>query len=251
MTTASEGLAGVIAGRSAIATVGHESSGLTYRGYGIADLAKHATFEEVAYLLIYNRLPNRAQLDAYNAKLKGMRGLPDELKTVLELTPGTAHPMDVLRTGVSVLGVLEPEGEDGRTGAGIADRLTASLGGMLVYWYRFHQRGERIDTCTDDDSVAGHFLRLLTGADPDADRRRALDMSLVLYAEHEFNASTFVARVVASTLADFYSAIAGAIGALRGPLHGGANEAAMELIGSFDSPGEAEKALRQMLALGG
>ena len=248
MTTSAEGLAGVIAGRSAIATVGHEGAGLTYRGYSITDLATHATFEEVAYLLIYNSLPNREQLDAYRRKLAGMRGLPDDLKATLEMVPGSTHPMDVMRTGASVLGNLEPEGEDGRTAAGVADRLMASFGSMLLYWYRFHHRGERIETSTDDDSIAGHFLRLLTDSDPDEDRLNALDMSLVLYAEHEFNASTFTARVVTSTLADFYSAIVAAIGALRGPLHGGANEAAMELISSFDSPGEAEKAVRQMLA---
>ncbi len=248
MTTSAEGLAGIIAGRSAIATVGHESAGLTYRGYSINDLARHASFEEVAYLLIYNRLPNRMQLAAYRRKLAGMRHLPDDLKTTLELIPGTTHPMDVMRTGASFLGVLEPEGNDGRSAAGIADRLMASFGSMLLYWYRFHQRGERIDTDADDDSIAGHFLQLLTDSEPDDDRRQALDMSLVLYAEHEFNASTFAARVVTSTLADFYSAITAAIGALRGPLHGGANEAAMELISRFDSAGEAEKSVRQMLA---
>ena len=248
MTTSAEGLAGVIAGRSAIATVGHEGAGLTYRGYSITDLARHASFEEVAYLLIYNSLPNRTQLDAYRRKLAGMRGLPDDLKKTLEMVPGNTHPMDVMRTGASVLGNLEPEGEDGRSAAGIADRLMASFGSMLLYWYRYHQRAERIETGSDDGSIAGHFLRLLTDSDPDDDKLKALDMSLVLYAEHEFNASTFAARVVTSTLADFYSAIVAAIGALRGPLHGGANEAAMELISSFDSPGEADKALRQMLA---
>ena len=248
MTTASEGLAGIIAGRSAIATVGHETAGLTYRGYSITDLARHASFEEVAYLLIYNRLPNRTQLAAYRKRLAGLRGLPNDLMATLEMIPGTTHPMDVMRTGASFLGNLEPEGKDGRTAAGIADRLMASFGSMLLYWYRFHQRGERIETSSEDDSIAGHFLRLLTDAEPDDDRLQALDMSLVLYAEHELNASTFAARVVTSTLADFYSAITAAIGALRGPLHGGANEAAMELISSFDSPGEAEKSTRQMLA---
>ena len=248
MTTASEGLAGIIAGRSAIATVGNESAGLTYRGYSITDLARHASFEEVAYLLIYNRLPNSTQLAAYRKKLAGLRGLPDDLKATLEMIPGTTHPMDVMRTGACFLGNLEPEGKDGRTAAGIADRLMASFGSMLLYWYRFHQRGERIETSSEDDSIAGHFLRLLTDSEPDDDRLKALDMSLVLYAEHELNASTFAARVVTSTLADFYSAIVAAIGALRGPLHGGANEAAMELISSFDSPGEAEKSIRQMLA---
>jgi 2-methylcitrate synthase len=246
MTTA--GLEGLIAGRSAIATVGKAGAGLTYRGYRIEDLAEHATFEEVAYLLIYNRLPNPEQLSAYRRRLMAMQGLPDGLKSVLEQIPGTAHPMDVLRTGCSMLGTLEPEGEGGRNPAAVADRLIASFGSMLLYWYRYRNRAERIDTVSGEDTIAGHFLHLLTGGAPDPLRKRALDASLVLYAEHEFNASTFTARVVTSTLADVYSAVTAAIGALRGPLHGGANEAAMELVSQFESPNAAEKTLMQMLA---
>ncbi len=242
------GLEGLVAGRSAISRVGKEHVGLSYRGYRITDLAERATFEEVAYLLIYGALPNRSQLDAYRKKLAGMRGLPPALKTTLEQIPAAAHPMDVMRTGCSMLGVLEPEGEGGRSAAAIADRLIASFPSMLLYWYRFRQRGERIETSTQDATVAGHFLRLLTGQTPDEDKCRALDVSLILYAEHEFNASTFTARVITSTLSDFYSAITGAIGALRGPLHGGANEAAMELVSQFETPNAAEKALLQMLA---
>jgi 2-methylcitrate synthase len=242
------GLEGIIAGRTGIATVGKEDAGLTYRGYRIEELAEHATFEEVAYLLIYNRLPNTDQLSAYKKRLAGLQGLPGELKLVLEQIPATAHPMDVLRTGCSMLGTLEPDGEGGRTPATIADRLIASFGSMLLYWYRFKNRGERIETESSEDTIAGHFLRLLTGLEPDPLRRRALDVSLILYAEHEFNASTFAARVVTSTLADIYSSVTAAIGALRGPLHGGANEAAMELVSQFDSPAVAEKGVMQMLA---
>jgi 2-methylcitrate synthase len=242
------GLEGVIAGRTAVSTVGKENVGLTYRGYRITDLAANSTFEEVAHLLVYGNLPNKSLLDAYKKKLAGLRGLPQPLRTTLEHIPAGAHPMDVMRTGCSMLGTLEPEGEDGRTPQAVADRLIASFGSMLLYWYRFKQRGERIETSTPDDSVAGHFLRLLTGKAPDADRRRALDVSLILYAEHEFNASTFTARTVTSTLSDVYSAVTGAIGALRGPLHGGANEAAMDMIARFESPDEAEQALLQMLA---
>ncbi len=246
MTTA--GLEGITAGRSAIATVGKAGAGLTYRGYRIEDLAEHSTFEEVAYLLIYNQLPNTQQLDAYKKRLAGLQGLPGPLKTVLEQIPSTAHPMDVLRTGCSVLGTLEPDGEGGRNEAAIADRLIASFGSMLLYWYRFKNRGERIETSSGEDTVAGHFLKLLTGEEPDPLKKRALDVSLILYAEHEFNASTFTARIVTSTLSDIYSAVTAAIGALRGPLHGGANEAAMELVSQFDSPAVAEKAVLQMLA---
>ncbi len=246
MTTA--GLEGLIAGRTAIATVGKAGAGLTYRGYRIEDLAEHSTFEEVAYLLIYNQLPNEEQLTAYKKRLTEMQEPPSELKTVLEQLPATAHPMDVLRTGCSVLGSLESDGEGGRTQAAIADRLIASFGSMLLYWYRFKNRGERIETNTGEDTIAGHFLRLLTDAEPEPLKKRALDVSLILYAEHEFNASTFAARVVTSTLADIYSAVAAAIGALRGPLHGGANEAAMELVSQFDSPAVAEKGILQMLA---
>jgi 2-methylcitrate synthase len=245
MTTA--GLSGVTAGSSGVSTVGQEGVGLTYRGYSITDLAAESTFEEVAYLLIYGKLPNQKELDAYKKKLMGLRSLPGALKNLLEVLPASTHPMDVLRTGTSLLGTLETEGEGGRTAASVGDRLTASFGSMLAYWYRFHSRNERIDTESDDDTVAGHFLSLMSGGPADPLKREALDTTLILYAEHEFNASTFTARVITSTLSDTYSAIAGAIGALRGPLHGGANEAAMELVSSFDSPQDAEKSLLHML----
>ncbi len=245
MTTS--GLNGVTAGTSRISTVGQAGVGLTYRGYSITDLALDSTFEEVAYLLIYGKLPNQAQLDAYKKKLSRLRSLPDALKTLLEALPASTHPMDVLRTGTSLLGTLEAEGENGRTAATVGDRLTASFGSMLAYWYRFQQRNERIETESDEDTVAGHFLSLMSGRPTDSTKRDALDTTLVLYAEHEFNASTFTARVITSTLSDTYSAIVGAIGALRGPLHGGANEAAMELVSSFDSPQDAEKSLIHML----
>ncbi len=245
MTTS--GLSGITAGTSAVSTVGKTGVGLTYRGYSITDLAAKSTFEEVACMLIYGKLPGQRQLDAYKKKLAGLRALPDPLRSLLEAMPASTHPMDVLRTGTSFLGTLEPEGEAGRTAASVGDRLTACFGSMLAYWYRFHSRNERIDTESDDDTVAGHFLNLLSGQPADPLKRDALDATLILYAEHEFNASTFTARVIASTLSDTYSAIAGGIGALRGPLHGGANEAAMELVSSFDSPQDAEKSLLHML----
>ena len=241
------GLAGISAGETAICTVGKEGAGLTYRGYDIYDLAENARFEEVAYLLHYGRLPTQAELDAYVQRLKGLRGLPDALKAALETIPGDAHPMDVLRTGCSLLGNLEPEGDFSRQ-LDVADRLLAAFPSMLLYWWRFHQDGMRIDTVTDDDSVAGHFLHLLHDESPSEFHRRVLDVSLILYAEHEFNASTFTSRVIAATLSDFHSAITGAIGALRGALHGGANEAAMELIQRFDSAEAADKGVRRMLA---
>lgn len=241
------GLAGVIAGHTAIATVGKEGKGLTYRGYSIYDLAEHSTFEEVAYLLIYGRLPKQAELDEYKSKLRGLRGLPAPLKTVLELIPRNTHPMDVMRTGCSMLGTLEPEGA-GHDQIAVANRLTGCFSAMLLYWHHFHGQGKRIDTETDDDSTAGHFLHLLHGKKPDELQRRAIDVSLILYAEHEFNASTFTARTIVSTLPDFYSAVVGGIGALRGPLHGGANEAAMELIEKFANPDDAERGLLEMLA---
>ncbi|MGD2032300.1 MAG: 2-methylcitrate synthase [Gammaproteobacteria bacterium] len=244
---AAGGLAGVTAGKTAICTVGKEGAGLTYRGYDIYDLAENATFEEVAYLLIHGNLPNQATLDAYRDQLKGMRGLPGLLKETLEKIPGTTHPMDVLRTGCSVLGNIEPE-EDFSRQEEIADRLLASFPSMLIYWHRFHADGKRIDTETDDDTVAGHFLHMLHDRPPSEFHRHVLAVSLILYAEHEFNASTFTARVIAATLSDFHSAITGAIGALRGPLHGGANEAAMELIQRFDSVAEAETGIREALA---
>jgi 2-methylcitrate synthase len=243
----SSGLMGITAGSSAVSTVGKRGVGLTYRGYSITDLAAKSTFEEVAYMLTYGNLPNQQQLDAYRTKLAGLRSLPDPLKSLLEAMPASAHPMDVLRTGTSFLGTLEPEGEAGRTAATVGDRLTACFGSMLAYWYRFHSRNERIDTESDDDTVAGHFLNILSGKPADPLKKEALDATLILYAEHEFNASTFTARVITSTLSDTYSAIAGGIGALRGPLHGGANEAAMELVSSFDSPQDAEKSLLHML----
>lgn len=240
------GLAGVIAGETAIATVGKEGVGLTYRGYSIHDLAEHATFEGTAYLLIHGKLPTQTELDDYRRKLMDLRGLPDGLKITLEQVPGDAHPMDVLRTGCSVLGTIEIENNDNDP-LHIADRLTACFGSMLLYWHHFHTNGKQIDVETDDKTIAGHFLHLLHGKRPDELQRRAVDVSLILYAEHEFNASTFAARVATSTLSDFYSAIVGAIGTLRGPLHGGANEAAMELIERFQTPDEAEAAILDML----
>jgi 2-methylcitrate synthase len=241
------GLAGVTAGETAIATVGKEGAGLTYRGYDIYDLAKNARFEEVAFLLHHGHLPNAEELAGYVDRLRGMRGLPGELRDVLEKIPADAHPMDVLRTGCSFLGNIEPEGDFNRQRE-VADRLLAGFPSMLLYWYRFHADGKRIETETDDDSVAGHFLHMLHDKPPSDFHRRVLDVSLILYAEHEFNASTFTARVIAATLSDFHSAITGAIGALRGPLHGGANEAAMELIDRFRSVPEAETGIRDALA---
>jgi 2-methylcitrate synthase len=241
------GLAGVSAGKTALCTVGKEGAGLTYRGYDIYDLADNASFEEVAYLLLKGKLPTRSELDAYIAKLKTLRGLPDELKQVLEMLPGDTHPMDVLRSGVSILGNIEPEG-DFDNQENVADRLFACLPSMLLYWHRFHTDNKRIDVETDDDSVSGHFLSLLHDRPPSELHRGCLDTTLTLYAEHEFNASTFAARVITGTLSDMHSAITGAIGALRGPLHGGANEAAMALIQKFASPEEATDGVKAMLA---
>ena len=241
------GLAGVTAGATELCTVGKEGAGLTYRGYDIYDLADNASFMEVAYLLLKGKLPNRAELDAYIATIKSNRGLPDALKTVLEMVPADAHPMDVLRTGVSFLGNIEPEG-DFANQQDVADRLFACLPSMMVYWHRFHSDGVRIDTETDDDSISGHILNMLHDKPPPALHQQSLDTTLILYAEHEFNASTFAARVITGTLSDMHSAVAGAIGALRGPLHGGANEAAMELIQKFDSVEAADKGVHEMLA---
>ncbi len=240
------GLAGVVAGETAICTVGKQGIGLTYRGYSIDDLAKHATFEEVAYLMLYNHLPTETELTQYKKRLKSLRGLPQQLKTVLEQLPANAHPMDVLRTGCSALGTLEPETAQHNATA-ISDRLLASFPSMLTYWYHFQKNGARIDTQTDDDSIASHFLHLLHGKKPDELHQRTLDVSLILYTEHEFNASTFAARVTAATLPDLYSCITSAIGTLRGTLHGGANEAAMELIEKFKSPADAEAGIKKML----
>ena len=241
------GLAGVTAGKTALCTVGKEGAGLTYRGYDIYDLADQASFEEVAYLLLHGKLPNEAELQTFVSTLKRLRGLPADLCRVLEMLPADGHPMDVLRTGVSVLGNLEPEG-DFSNQLRVAERLLASLPSMLLYWHRFHADGKRIDVETDDDSVSGHFLHMLHDQAPSELHRRSLDTTLILYAEHEFNASTFAARVITGTLSDFHSAVTGAIGALRGPLHGGANEAAMELIEKFGTPGEAADGVRGMLA---
>lgn len=242
----SPGLAGVIAGDTAISTVGKEGLGLTYRGYAITDLAEQACFEEVAFLLVHGKLPDRRALDDYRRRLAGLRSLPQALRRILEQVPADAHPMDVLRTGCSALGTMEPESGE-RSQTQLADRLIAAFPAMLCYWYHFSKHGTRIDTQTEEQSHAGHFLHLLHGREPQEMQRRAVDASLVLYAEHEFNASTFSARVTASTLSDFYSAITAAIGTLRGPLHGGANEEAFYLISRFDSADAAEQAVMEML----
>jgi len=240
------GLAGVTAGATHLCTVGQEGAGLTYRGYDIYDLVDNACFEEVAYLLLHGKLPTQTELDAYITRIKANRGLPEALKTVLEMVPTDAHPMDVLRTGVSFLGNVEPEGDFSNQND-VADRLLACLPSVLLYWHRFHSDGVRIDTETDDDSIAGHFLHLLHDKAPKELHRKCLDRTLTLYAEHEFNASTFAARVITGTLSDMHSAVSGAIGALRGSLHGGANEAAMALISKFDTPEEATKGVHEML----
>jgi len=235
-------LAGVSAGTTAICTVGHTGNDLHYRGYDITELAQYATFEEVAYLLIHGELPNKVQLSAYHQKLKTLRGLPTALKAVLEQIPASAHPMDVMRTGCSMLGTLEPESQDRNIDDAklLGDRLIACFGSILIYWYHFSHNHKRIEVETDDDSIAAHFLQLLHGKTPSDLHVRAMNTSLVLYAEHEFNASTFTGRVIAGTLSDMYSCITGAIGALRGPKHGGANEAAMEIIERYHNANEAE-----------
>ena len=241
------GLAGVTAGQTHLCTVGKEGAGLTYLGYDIFDLADNATFEEVAYLLLKGDLPNQQELDGFVARMKSNRGLPDALKTVLEMVPADAHPMDVLRTGVSFLGNIEPEGDFDNQVA-TAERLLACLPSMMMYWHRFHADGVRIDTETDDDSISGHILHMLKDESPSELHQQSLSTTLILYAEHEFNASTFAARVITATLSDMHSAVAGAIGALRGKLHGGANEAAMELIQKFKTPAEATAGIHAMLA---
>ncbi len=245
--TRTGGLAGVSAGETALCTVGKEGAGLTYRGYDIYDLADNAAFEEVAYLLLRGKLPNRQELNDFIDRLKARRGLPAELRQVLEMIPAESHPMDVLRTGVSLLGNLEIE-KDFSEQQDVADRLLACLPSILLYWHRFHADGKRIEVETDDDSLAGHFLHLLHDKPPSDLHRKTLATTLILYAEHEFNASTFAARVITGTLSDFHSAVTGAIGALRGTLHGGANEAAMELIEKFDTPAAAEQGIKDMLA---
>lgn len=243
-------LAGVAAGTTAICTVGHTGNDLHYRGFDILELADNATFEEVAYLLIHGALPNQQQLRDYHQKLKTLRDLPTALKSVLEQIPANAHPMDVMRTGCSMLGTLQPEALD-RNIEGtkdLGDRLIACFGSILLYWYHFSHFGRRIEVETDDDSIAAHFLHLLHGKKPSQLHIDAMNTSLVLYAEHEFNASTFTARVVAGTLSDLYSCITGAIGALRGPKHGGANEAAMEIIARYNSADDAERDIRERMA---
>ena len=235
-------LSGVPAGNTALCTVGRSGNDLHYRGYDILDFAEQAEFEEVAYLLVHEKLPTRDELRKYKNSLRRMRGLPKALKAALERVPKKAHPMDVLRTGVSVLGTIEPEkGDHAKAGAQrIADRLMASMGSMLLYWYHYSHRGKRIDTETDDDSIGGHFLRLLHNKKPSEAAVRAMHTSLILYAEHEFNASTFACRVVAGTGSDMYSAICAGIGALRGPKHGGANEFAFEVLSRYKNPDAAE-----------
>lgn len=236
-------LSGVPAGNTALCTVGRTGNDLRYRGYDILDIAAECEFEEIAYLLIHGKLPTQIELDHYKQKLARHRGLPASVKNVLEQLPAASHPMDVMRTGVSALGCVLPEKEDHSTSGAreIADRLIASLGSMLLYWYHFSSSGKRIEVDTDDESVGGHFLHLLHGKAPSPNWIRAMHTSLNLYAEHEFNASTFAARVVAGTGADIYSCITGAIGALRGPKHGGANEVAFEIQQRYESPDEAEE----------
>jgi len=239
-------LSGVAAGNTALCTVGRTGNDLHYRGYDILDVATTCEFEEIAFLLVHGKLPNRAELTAYKTRLKALRGLPTVVRNVLEQLPASTHPMDVMRTGVSALGCALPEKEDhNHSGArDIADRLMASLGSVLMYWYHFAVNGRRIDVETDDDSIGGHILHLLHGEKPSALWVRSMHTSLILYAEHEFNASTFAARVIAGTGSDMYSAVAGAIGALRGPKHGGANEVAFDIQGRYDTPDEAEADIR-------
>jgi len=240
-------LSGVAAGNTAICTVGRSGNDLHYRGYDILDIAESCEFEEIAYLLVHGKLPNPAELLSYKARLRGMRGLSSRLRAVLELLPAGTHPMDVLRTGVSELGCEAPEDlAHGVAGAqGIADKLVASVGSMLCYWYHFARTAKRIEVDTDDDSAGGHFLHMLHGKPPSASWVRAMHTSLILYAEHEFNASTFTARVIAGTGSDMYSCIAGAIGALRGPKHGGANEVAFKIQQRYQDPDEAGRDIRR------
>ncbi|RGE39495.1 2-methylcitrate synthase [Comamonas testosteroni] len=240
-------LSGVTAGNTALCTVGKTGNDLHYRGYDILDIAEVCEFEEIAHLLVHGKLPTRSELKAYKAKLKALRGLPTSVKTALEQLPAASHPMDVMRTGVSALGCALPEKDDHNLPGArdIADRLMASLGSMLLYWYHFSNSGRRIEVETNDESIGGHFLHMLHGAKPSDSWVRAMHTSLNLYAEHEFNASTFTARVVAGTGSDMYSAITGAIGALRGPKHGGANEVAFEIQKRYDTPTEAEADIRR------
>jgi len=239
-------LSGVTAGNTALCSVGKTGNDLHYRGYDILDIADTCEFEEIAYLLVHGKLPTAAELKGYKTKLKSLRGLPASVKAALEALPAASHPMDVMRTGVSVLGCTLPEKDDHNAPGArdIADRLMASFGSMLLYWYHFSTNGKRIEVETDDDSIGGHFLHLLHGVKPSDSWVKAMHVSLILYAEHEFNASTFTSRVIAGTGSDFYSAITGAIGALRGPKHGGANEVALEIQKRYDNPDEAEADIR-------
>ncbi|HYZ63252.1 MAG TPA: 2-methylcitrate synthase [Acetobacteraceae bacterium] len=243
-------LAGVAAGNTALCTVGHTGNDLHYRGYDILDIAERCEFEEIAYLLVHGALPNAAQLAAYKAKLRALRGLPHAVRDVLEALPAATHPMDVMRTGISALGCALPEKEDHNPAGArdIADRIMASGASILLYWYHWSHNGRRIQVETSDESIGGHFLHLLHGHPPSPEWERAMHTSLILYAEHEFNASTFAARVVAGTGADIYSAIVAGIGALRGPKHGGANEVALEIQSRYANPEEAEADIRRRVA---
>jgi 2-methylcitrate synthase len=243
-------LSGVTAGNTGLCSVGKTGNDLHYRGYDILDVANSCEFEEIAYLLVHGKLPNEAELRGYKAKLRSLRGLPQALKSALEALPASAHPMDVMRTGVSVLGCVLPEKDDHNVPGArdIADRLMASFGSMLLYWYHFSHNGKRIEVETDDDSIGGHFLHLLHGFKPSDSWVQAMHTSLILYAEHEFNASTFTGRVIAGTGSDIHSAITGAIGALRGPKHGGANEFAFEIQKRYENPDEAEADIRNRVA---
>lgn len=243
-------LSGTVAGNTAICTVGRTGNDLHYRGYDILDIAETCEFEEVAYLIVHETLPNQAELDAYKTKLKSMRDLPETVKTVLEQLPAHTHPMDVMRTGCSALGCQDPEAADHNVDAArdIIDRLMACFASMLVYWYHFSHNNKRIELVTDDDSIGGHFLHLLHGKPAPDSWVKAMHISLILYAEHEFNASTFTGRVIAGTGSDMYSGVTGAIGALRGPKHGGANEAAFEIQSRYRSADEAEADIRQRVA---
>ena len=243
-------LSGVTAGNTALSTVGKTGNDLHYRGYDILDVADTCEFEEIAYLLVHGKLPNAAELQAYKTRLKSLRGIPASVKSVLECLPASSHPMDVMRSAVSALGCVLPEEHDHNIQGArdIADQLMASLGSMLLYWYHYSHNGKRIAVETDDDSIGGHFLHLLHGKPASASWEKAMHTSLILYAEHEFNASTFTGRVIAGTGSDMYSAVTGAIGALRGPKHGGANEAAFEIQKRYDNADEAEADIRQRVA---
>src|SRR4030088_1491511 len=241
------GLSGIVAGNTALCTVGRSGNDLHYRGYDILDVADVCEFEEIAYLIVHEKLPTQAELRNYKAKLRSLRGLPAAVKASLEALPAASHPMDVMRTGLSAMGCVLPEKDDQNVPGArdIVDRLMASLGSMLLYWVHYAHNGKRIDVETDDDSIGGHFLHLLHGKKPSAEFVRAMHTSLVLYAEHEFNASTFTCRVIAGTGSDMYSAICGGIGALRGPKHGGANEVAYEIQSRYQTPDAAEADIRR------